>query len=278
MANDVVFKSRAFGGYDKTEVMDYINKLLEENASLQKRLSEANARFAQVNSQLFELQREATENEELKAKLEDALATIDSLKASLDEAAQERAALESKLEEKEAEIGKLQGELTDRPEATELILEIEALKAEVARLKIEAEKKRDLERQVGAAMLDARVHSEELIEQAKEKASAITRTVYNSIGETAVKIDELSIGIGEIARSFLKSVEEVELRIKALTGDMSKTAQLLISDSSTATEAPAQPTVEYDFSTGSSVPESTEVDFDVVDDDNDGADSENGEE
>ena len=277
MANDVVFKSRAFGGYDKTEVMDYINKLLEEKASLEKHLSEANARFAQANSQLFELKMLSDENEALKAKLEEAHATIDSLKTSLDEAVQERAALESQLEEKEAEIGKLHGELTERPEATELILEIEALKAEVARLKIEAEKKKDLERQVGAAMLDARVHSEELIEQAKEKASAITRTVYNSIGETAVKIDELSIGIGEIARSFLKSVEEVELRIKALTGDMSKTAQLLISDSSTATETPVQPTVEYDFSTGSSVPESTEVDFDVVDDDDD-TDSENGEE
>ncbi len=278
MANDVVFKSRAFGGYDKTEVMDYINKLLEEKASLEKNLSEANARFAQANAQLFEFQRVADESDELRAKLEEALAAIDSLKASLNEAAQECATLKSQLEEKETEIGKLQEELTERPEATELILEIEALKAEVARLKIEAEKKKDLERQVGAAMLDARVHSEELIEQAKEKASAVTRTVYNSIGETAVKIDELSIGIGEIARSFLKSVEEVELRIKALTGDMSKTAQLLISEGSTATEAPTQPTVEYDFSTGSSVPESTEVDFDVVDDDDDGADSENGEE
>lgn len=275
MAHDVVFKTRAFGGYDKTEVMDYINKLLEENSALGKSLSEANSRFAQANAQLFELQRVSDDSEALKLKLEEALATIDSLKASLDEAEQGRIVLQSQFEEKEAEIGKLQGELTDRPEATELILEIESLKSEVARLKIEAEKKKDLERQVGAAMLDARVHSEELIEQAKEKSSAITRTVYNSIGETAVKIDELSIGIGEIARSFLKSVEEVELRIKALTGDMSKTAQLLISDSSTSAETAAQPTVEYDFSTGACVPESTEVDFDIVDDD---TDSGNGEE
>ena len=103
MANDVVFKTRAFGGYDKTEVMDYINKLLEEKSALEKSLSEANARFAQANSQLFELKMLSEENEALKAKLEEALATIDSLKVSLDEAVQERAALESQLEEKEAE-------------------------------------------------------------------------------------------------------------------------------------------------------------------------------
>jgi hypothetical protein len=123
-------------------------------------------------------------------------------------------------------------------------------------------------------MLDARIHSEELVEEAKAKASAVTMTVYNAIGETAVKIDELSIGIGEIARSFMKSVEEVELRIKALTGDMSKTAQLLISDGAAATDSPNEPDVEYDFST----PDSTEVDFDVVYDDADDSDVDDGEE
>ena len=105
------------------------------------------------------------------------------------------------------------------------------LKAENEALKADIEKKRDMERQVGAAMLDARVHSEELIEEAKEKANNVTKAIYNAIGETAVKIDDLSAGIGEIARNFTKSVEEVELRIKVLTGDMSKTAQALISDS-----------------------------------------------
>lgn len=271
MANDVVFKTKAFGGYDKTEVMNYINSLLEEKADLEKRLSEANTRYAQANSQLFEMKRVANEGEELKAKLDEALATIDSLNRALEEVQAECVALKNQIDAKQYEIEKLEKELSERPDSTELFAEIEALKAEVARLKIDAEKKRDLERQVGAAMLDARIHSEELVEEAKEKASAVTRTVYNSIGETAVKIDELSIGIGEIARSFMKSVEEVELRIKALTGDMSKTAQLLISDGAPTADTPDEPTVEYDFST----PESTEVEFDVVDDD---TDSENGEE
>ncbi len=273
MANDVVFKTKAFGGYDKTEVMDYINNLLEEKAALEKRLSEANARYAQANSQLFEMKRVADENEELKAKLDEALATIDSLNQALEVAQAECAALQNQIKAKQNEIERLEKELKERPDSAELVDEIEALKAEVARLKIEAEKKRDLERQVGAAMLDARIHSEELVEEAKAKASAVTMTVYNAIGETAVKIDELSIGIGEIARSFMKSVEEVELRIKALTGDMSKTAQLLISDSNSTT-TDDEPPVEYDFS----APESTEVEFDVVDDDVDDTDSENGEE
>ena len=67
-------------------------------------------------------------------------------------------------------------------------------------------------------------------------------------------LDDLSTGIGEIARSFTKSVEEVELRIKALTGDMSKTAQLLISESGIITDSQNDKVkdVEYDFLTNKS--------------------------
>ena len=92
---------------------------------------------------------------------------------------------------------------------------------------------------------------EPIFEQAKEKANAVTKAVYSAIGDTAVKIDDLSQGIGEIARNFTKSVEEVELRIKALTGDMSKTAQALISEN-VLTEEIKTETIEvakeYDFS------------------------------
>ena len=85
------------------------------------------------------------------------------------------------------------------------------------------------------------------MEAARERANNVTKSVYAAIGDTAVKIDDLSAGIGEIARSFTKSVEEVELRIKALTGDMSKTAQLLISETGMIAET-SSPEVEYDFS------------------------------
>ena len=88
----------------------------------------------------------------------------------------------------------------------------------------------------------------------EEKADLVRKDVYDAIGDTALKIDELSGGITEIARNFTKSVEEVELRIKALTGDMSKTAQLLISESGIITESQSDniKEVEYDFLTNKS--------------------------
>lgn len=248
MANDVVFKSKAFGGFDKNEVLDFVNKILDEKAGLEKRLSESNAKFAQVNAELFALKKASEEAENEKAELEAVKAKLAESEAELETKDSAISTLGAQLTEKDNEIESLKSTLSQTATSDEVQAELESLRSEVARLKVEAEKKRDLERQVGAAMLDARIHSEELVEEAKEKANAVTKSVYSAIGDTALKIDDLSTGIAEIARSFTKAVEEVELRIKALTGDMSKTAQLLISESGVISEAnEAEPAIEYDF-------------------------------
>ncbi len=237
MANDIVFKTKAFGGFDKNEVMDFVNKILSEKKDSEKRIAETNVKVAEANAKLNELRAISDELDSAKEKLKEAECEIASLKEELAEK-----------DVKVAELNEINENLSANAVSDDVVSELEALKAENARLKIENEKKKDLERQVGAAMLDARVHSETLVEEAKEKANAVTKAVYNAIGETALKIDDLSGGIGEIARNFQKSVEEVELRIKALTGDMSKTAQLLISDNADISPVETEiPAVEYDF-------------------------------
>ncbi len=237
MDNDIVFKTKAFGGFDKGQVMDYVNAIYAEKTDFEKKLAETNIKLMQANDKINGFQSVLNEFDEAKQKL---AAAEDSNEA-----------LNRLISEKDAEISSLKEEnekIASSAVSDDVLNELDALRTENARLKIEIDKKKDLERQVGAAMLDARVHSESLVEDAKQKASAVTKAVYNAIGETALKIDDLSGGIGEIARNFQKSVEEVELRIKALTGDMSKTAQLLISDSTDLTEPKiTAEQVEYDF-------------------------------
>lgn len=233
MPNDVIFKTKTFGGFDKREVLDYVNKVLAEKSDKEKEISELKA----------ELDEAQNENSRV-------MADFVNQKVAISEKEDEIRSLIDMVEKQKAEIA----ELSEKASAAEMdeksLSELEYLRAEVARLKAECDKKRDIERQVGAAMLDARVHSEELVEEARERANNVTKAVYAAIGDTALKIDDLSVGIGEIARSFTKSVEEVELRIKALTGDMSKTAQLLISESGMIYDGDDSkvPTVEYDFS------------------------------
>ncbi len=237
MSKDLMFRTSTFGGFKKDEVMDFIEKVLTEKSALERQLSVNTAKAAQLNNQLAALQSEVeeisklrSENAELSVKIND---------------------YETAIEDKDTLINELTIKLSEAQAKAANEDEMVELKKENERLQLELDKKRDLERQVGAAMLDARVHSEGLVEQAKEKANAVTRAVYAAIGDTAVKIDDLSAGIGEIARNFTKSVEEVELRIKALTGDMSKTAQALISENVLLDENKTEHievVTEYDFS------------------------------
>ncbi len=240
MENDVIFKTKAFGGFDKKEVMDFVNSLYNEINFLKKTLSE-------TEEKCQNLELELSNNESFEKTLECTKAELESTVEANNELENKIASLDEEIAQKDLKIKELE-ELSQKCMSEDAEKEIESLKVEIQRLKMECERSKDIERQVGAAMLDARVHSEGLVESARERANNVTKSVYAAIGETALKIDDLSKGVGDIARSFAKSVEDVELRIKALTGDMSKTAQLLITEtgvicdnSDTVTE------VEYDF-------------------------------
>lgn len=231
MINDVVFKKKVFGGFDKDEVMSYINGLLSEKCSAETKLENANSSIAALNRRIRELEGEVAALSEAKSNNEALTESLEEEKKrvlQLTEELESANALKDKLAEEKAKNEALNAELSvyeaEGETTAELKARILALEAENARLK-------GMEQQVGAAMLDARVHSEELVREARERANKVTKEVYAAIGDTALKIDGLSSDIGEIARSFTKAAEEIELRINVLTGNMSKTAQALISDS-----------------------------------------------
>lgn len=255
MSNDLMFRTSAFGGFKKNEVMDFIENILNEKSALERQLAECTAKTSQLSTQVASLQSELDDAGKLRSEIAELSVKINDF--------------ETAISDKDILIKELTERLSKAEANSADESELNLLKEENANLRDELDKKRDMERQVGAAMLDARVHSEELVEQAKERASSVTKAIYAAIGDTAVKIDDLSAGIGEIARNFTKSVEEVELRIKALTGDMSKTAQALISDSVLSDDSkrtPAEPTQEYDFSV-SVQDESGSVDGNIGDED-----------
>ena len=216
MSKDLMFRTSAFGGFKKDEVMDFIERVLTEKSTLERQYAGNSAQLGQLNAQISSLQNELADMGKLRSDIAELSAKINDYESAIDDK-------DTLIKELTERLSEAQAKAVDENQISEL-------KRENERLQNELSKKGDLERQVGAAMLDARVHSEELVEQAKERANSVTKAVYAAIGDTAVKIDDLSAGIGEIARNFTKSVEEVELRIKALTGDMSKTAQALISE------------------------------------------------
>ena len=228
MANDVIFKTKAFGGFNKEEVMAYINNLISEKSALETKCKELTDANNNLKNDINEATEKVKEAEEKLLKAEEQLGE-DAQRLKVER--EINTALTEDKEKLNVEILKLNKEITElknKPVLSEEDAEI--LKAENAKLKIECDKLKAMEQQVGAAMLDARLRSDELIKEAEEKADIVRKDVYDAIGDTALKIDELSGGITEIARNFTKAVSEVEMRINLLTGNMSKTAQALISN------------------------------------------------
>ena len=228
MANDIIFKTKAFGGFNKEEVMTYINRLISEKEEFEnkcKALTEENNNLKNEVSEISQKLKTAEDKAESEIKeREDVLKILDAEREIRDAVCKEK-------DEFGVEILKLNKELTELKNKPVLSEEdAEVLKAENAKLKAECDKLKAMEQQVGAAMLDARLRSDELVKEAEEKANLVRKDVYDAIGDTALKIDELSGGITEIARNFTKAVSEVEMRISVLTGNMSKTAQALISN------------------------------------------------
>ena len=242
MANDVIFKTKAFGGFNKEEVMTYINRLISEKEELENKCKELTDEKNNLRNEVAETSQKLKEAEENSKKASEEYESILKL---LDAEREIRDAICKEKDEFGVEILKLNNELNElknKPVLSEEDAEI--LKAENVKLKMECDKLKAMEQQVGAAMLDARLRSDELIKEAEEKADLVRKDVYDAIGDTALKIDELSGGITEIARNFTKAVSEVEMRINLLTGNMSKTAQALISNNLESAPLRIQNTVQ----------------------------------
>ncbi len=239
MAGDIIFKTKAFGGFKKDEVMSYIDKIIADKAGLERQLVNLNSNNARLNGRIRELEADSAELSGLKEQLngikaenetyDEKLSAFESMKDELEQLKASLSAANAEIDSYKVKESSLEAALENaKSEPSAAADELNALKTENARLKAENDKMKAMEQQVGAAMLDARMHSDELVRVAKENANKVTREIYS--GDTATKIDDLSTGISEIARNFTKAVEEVELRINVLTGNMSKTAQALISD------------------------------------------------
>lgn len=241
MANDVIFKTKTFGGFDKEQVMTYINQLIAEKGQLEEKCNSLMNLNATLNEKAGQVEGLSAQIEALKIERDDALKNIESLNNELQAKNTELDDVNTKLASLKAEYDELKNTPVFNEEQAEL------LKAENIKLKAECDKMKAMEQQVGAAMLDARLRSDELVKEAEEKANNVRKDVYDAIGDTAVKIDELSGGITEIARNFTKAVSEVEMRINVLTGNMSKTAQALISNNFDAAkiQGATDDTVEY---------------------------------
>ena len=195
MANEfTVMKTSLFGGFKKSDVLNLIEQLQTETADVKESL---------------DIKRE--EVLELKNK-------INELQDKLDELS----GLGDKLAEKEREVE----ELTEKLEAA--ILENKQLSEKSVEYDEKSERLRRAEKQIGAAYIDARRYSDDLVENAKSKAKDIGAFASQDIKREATEIESLLKDVDAISKKFNSSIEQLHKDVYALSSKLNSSASNLL--------------------------------------------------
>lgn len=195
MAKDFTFmKTSLFGGFKKSDVLNLIEQLQAETSEVKESL---------------DIKRE--EVLELKNKI-----------STLEEKLEDLSGLADTIQEKEQEIA----ELNEKLEAA--LLENKQLSERNAEFDEKSEKLRRAEKQIGAAYIDARRYSDDLVENAKSKAKDIGAFASQDIKREAAEIESLLKDVDVISRKFNSSIEQLHKDVYALSSKLNSSASNLL--------------------------------------------------
>ncbi len=196
MSDPVIFKTSAFGGFQKAAVLSYIDQLNRDNQKLKTELDE---KVAALEAQVTELKEQLPTEEEKAAAEEQA--------KQQREKSQELTELNDRLN---LEIARQRKLLADKDE------EIKQLAEQARKFQFQAEtnlfkaqKYDEVAMKVGTLVVDAKQQAEYIVEQAKEEARAITR-------EKEERLEKMN-------EDFLQFKQNVE----QLRGELRETLELL---------------------------------------------------
>lgn len=200
MESERILRTSVFGGFRRTDVLEYVEELKGEIAELSKMFDEQNTMISELSEMVDNLTGECEQAKAAEAKLAETAAALEGAQA-------ENAALKSENEALTARFAK-----------------IDAEKSEMSK---KAEEIRASEAQLGAAFLDARKYSDEIVTAANKKANETSLDASESIAQQATEVARLSSDVDALAATLTKSIDELHANIAALSVKLSKSAQAL---------------------------------------------------
>lgn len=198
--DEKIMRTKLFGGFDKKDVLSYVEDLKKQVEELKSDLQQKDENIDALNSQVASLSAECEKIAELNEKIEQRDGRIADLTAQnleLSASVDALGAVSREYEDAKSKLEKSQQQIKD----------------EQARL--------------GAAFLDARRYSSEIVAAANEKAHNASLGFSEDISKQAGEITRLSQEIDSLSASFTKSVDELQANIAVLASRMSAAAKNL---------------------------------------------------
>ncbi len=189
-----VMKTAFFGGFKKSDVLALVEQLQTEAIDAKDSLDIKNEEALELKNKIVELEE----------KLESLMI------------------VNEKLAEKEKEVAELTKKLEDA------LLENKQLSEKSIEFDEKSEKLRRAEKQIGAAYIDARRYSDDLVENAKSKAKDIGAFASQDIKREASEIESLLKDVDAISRKFNSSIEQLHKDVYALSSKLNSSASNLL--------------------------------------------------
>ncbi|MBR0541521.1 MAG: hypothetical protein IJK26_04865 [Clostridia bacterium] len=197
---DQIMRTQVFGGFKKEDVLSYVEQLQKQIEEFKKDLDDKQNKIVELSGEVSRLSSECEQISELKTELE------------------EKNAMLSQAEEENVDLKVQLASLTEVKD------EYESAKQQLADSNKAID---DAKAQLGAAFLDARKYSDEIVAAANEQAHKASKSFSEDITKQANEISRLSNELDSLSASFTRSVTELHNNIALLAQKMSATAQNL---------------------------------------------------
>lgn len=193
-------RTSIFGGFKKEDVLSFVEELQKQLEDLKSEVASKQEAVSELEDKVIELSFQCDEIDSLKSELEEKNNEIDSVREENSELNKRIAELVAVKEEYDGEKQKFQKNNIE-------------LKAAETRL--------------GAAFLDARKYSDEIVAAANEKAHNTTKAISDDISKQASEISHLSQDVEKLSASFANSMNELQANITVLSQRMAAAAKNL---------------------------------------------------
>lgn len=190
----IVMKTAVFGGFKKSDVLDYIESLQNDAADLTSELDKRRAEALELRQKIEELEEKVSELSENSKSIAEKDARISDLEEMLKNSKDESAQYKEKLFEYQNK----------------------------------SERLTRAEKQIGAAYIDARRYSDEIIDNAKARAKDIGALASQDVKHQANEIEQLLRDVDAVSKKFNSSLEQLHKDVYALSTKLNSSASNLL--------------------------------------------------
>ena len=215
MKKERKFRKCLFGGFNKSDVIDYIEQLMtrsnDTEITLNDKIKELETAAAQAEEKLNEAEQKAA----------DAQLKLEAEKGISQTLASQNAEYAGKVNDINEKLSKTNAEL-------EICRQNDAeSQGKIDELEQKSQKYDEMSTRIGNVMIDAHNYADKVIEVAKKEVSQLSFNSVTNIEQLTEDISSLRSDIDSVGDSVAESVKNINERLAALCGEMNKTVQKL---------------------------------------------------